>query len=319
MTGKLERMLGSEGPQGDGLEIGPLTSPLVRKPEHRVRYVDYAPTEVVRANQFDPAVRVEDIVEIDLIWGGEPLLALNGGPVDYVVASHVIEHVPDLIGWLQELGEVLRPGGVLGLAVPDKRFTFDALRQTTVLAEAVEAWLLAARRPSLRQIFDAASLGVAVDQAQVWAGDFDPAARRDEVLGRLAPALGLARRLAAEPSYRDAHCWVFTPGSFLDLLEELAALQLLPFRLDAFFATEPGAAEFHARLVRAAPDDPQVRASLAVARAGLAVAEPAEPEPEPEPVAGELDELRRQLRAIEASHSWRLTAPLRALRRTLGG
>jgi SAM-dependent methyltransferase len=336
MANKLERMLGTAGPQGAGLEIGALNAPMVRKPEHRVRYVDYATTEVIKANQRDPVVKVEEIVEVDLVWGGEPLLNLAGDPVDYVVASHVIEHVPDLIGWLQEIGQALRPGGVLGLAIPDKRFTFDALRHNSVLAEAVEAWLAGCRRPSPRQIFDAASLGVAVDAAQVWAGDFEPAARRDEVMGRLKPALGLARSVAESSEYRDAHCWVFTPESFLDLADELAVLELLPFRIEDFFPTDAGAAEFHARLVKTAPDAAEVRASIAAAREALAAAAPPGPgpaPPEPAPPApppveilaaetvaadtAELDRLRRALDEITASTSWKLTAPLRALRRTL--
>ena len=115
-----------------GLEIGALHKPLVSRQASDVRYVDYATTEELRANQFDPAVTLSDIVEVDIVWGGQPLPQLVGEPVDYVVASHVIEHVPDLIGWLHELHGVLKPGGVLGLAFPDKRFTFDRLRHDTV-------------------------------------------------------------------------------------------------------------------------------------------------------------------------------------------
>jgi SAM-dependent methyltransferase len=318
---KLERLLGTTEPRGTGLEIGPLSAPLVRKPAHDVRYVDYATTEVVKANQFDPSVKVDDIVEVDLVWGGAPLAVLAGAPVDYVVASHVIEHVPDLIGWLLELADVLRPGGVLGLAVPDKRFTFDALRKTSVLAEAVEAWLAGLRQPSPRQIFDAASLGVAVDAADVWGAAFQPAARRDEVLSRLRPALDQVRRLAAEPQYTDAHCWVFTPESFLDLAEEFSVLALFPFRIDAFYPTEQGAAEFHVRLVRAAPDAPEIRDAIAAARGTLGAAQAA-PAPTARPdhdaaLAAQVERLSAALDEIRTSRSWKLTAPLRALRRGL--
>ena len=40
--------------------------------------------------------------------GAWPPALGDRGPVGYVVASHVIEHVPDLVGWLGELAEVLR-------------------------------------------------------------------------------------------------------------------------------------------------------------------------------------------------------------------
>jgi hypothetical protein len=314
VTSKLERMLGTARPLGFCLEIGARDAPLLHKGAHDVAYVDYAPTDVLKANQTDPVVRVDRIVDVDVVWGDRPLAESAGRPVDYVVASHVVEHVPDLIGWLLELSEALRPGGVLGLAVPDKRFTFDVLRQETVLAEVVEAYLLRRRQPSLRQVFDAASLGLAVDTAEVWAGRFVAAARRAEVLARLQPALGLARSLCVAPRYNDAHCWVFTPASLLRLMEEIAVLGLFPYRVEAFFPTEPGELEFQVRLVRAArADAPEIRSSIAAAQALISSAAPVATAEDA--VTAEAESLRRQLGAVLASKSWRLTAPLRALRR----
>ena len=122
------RMLGSIAlADSTGLEIGALHSPLVRRHESQIRYVDYASTAVLRENfrhPGDPA----DIVEVDIVWGGRTLRECLDAPVDYILASHVIEHVPDLIGWLLELREALKPGKVLGLAIPDRRHTFDIRR-----------------------------------------------------------------------------------------------------------------------------------------------------------------------------------------------
>jgi SAM-dependent methyltransferase len=340
---RLERMLGADGARGRGLEIGALHAPLLRRPEHDVRYVDYAATEVVRANQFDPAIDPAAIVEVDIVWGGAPLHEAVGEPVDYIAASHVIEHVPDLIGWLLELHRALRPGGRLGLAVPDKRFTFDALRHDSTLAEAVEAYLLGYRRPSLRQVFDVAAQGIAVDGAEVWNGRFQPEARRAEVLERIPGAFALAQSLARAPRYNDAHCWVFTPASFLDLLEEFAALGLFPFAVEAFHPTLEGAGEFQVRL-RALPDGAEGEARGAIERAREALADaPAPParggegkelqaaldaanaeaarlraalaasRETAEALAGQAREAAAALEAVRASTSWRDTAPLRTL------
>ena len=40
-----------------------------------------------------------------------------------------------MIGWLQEIASVMKAGGILSLAVPDKRFTFDRERETTTLEQ----------------------------------------------------------------------------------------------------------------------------------------------------------------------------------------
>ena len=313
MASRLELMLGTDHPEGFGLEIGALDSPLLRRPQQDVLYVDYAPTEVIKANQFDSAVRLDEIVNVDVVWGERPLAECVGRPVDYVVASHVIEHVPDLIGWLAEIADTLRPGGRFGLAVPDKRFTFDALRRETTLAEVVEAHVLGFRRPSLRQVFDVASLGVAVDASEVWSGRFDARARRPEVLARLRPALGLVQELRDRPQYRDAHCWVFTPPGFVDLLEELAALDLLPFELETLRPTETGAAEFYVQF-RKPMAKCSVSESIRRGRNDLGMDRRFGSEPTP---SDEVGSLRAELERIHASTSWRITAPLRALRRLI--
>ena len=305
-------MLGPEGVRGSGLEIGALHAPILKRPEYDVLYVDYATTDELRANQFDPAIDPGAIVEVDIVWGDKPLVEATGRTVDYIAASHVIEHVPDLIGWLQELRAVLKPGGLLGLAVPDKRFTFDALRKESTLAEAVEAHVSGYRRPSLRQVFDVASLGVAVDSAKVWRGEFAPAAARAEVLGRIGSATTLIRKLHREPRYQDAHCWVFTPASFLDLIEELAVLELFPFRVQAFHPTALGGSEFYVRLA-ALPAGRANEAAASIRAARQTLVGAAQP---PGPDA-ETARLRANLEAVYASTSWRLTAPLRAMRRML--
>ncbi len=309
MTGKRVHLLGSVPiDTAPGLEIGPLTSPMVLKREGPIRYVDYLPTAALRASQRDPSVVLDDIVEVDIVWGERPLRELAGGQVAYVLASHVAEHVPDLIGWLLELHEVLLPGGTLGLAIPDRRFTFDVWRRESSLAEIVEAYLLRYRQPSVRQVFEAASLAAPVDAAAAWQSD--PRAGNAPP-DKLAAAFALARNLVAEPRYVDAHCWVFTPASFLDTAEALFRLGLFPFAIALFRPTEPGQLEFLVRLTAGA-EPAEAAASFAEARRVLAAA----PAPgEAGTLARENAALREALRVTRASTSWRITAPLRAVGR----
>ena len=140
-----------------GLEVGPLMNPIFTQEMGNVRYVDYATTEELRAKYADdPNVDVNMIVYVDYVWGDNRLQDLVGkdAPFDYIIASHVIEHVPDFIGWLKEVNAVLKAGGILSLVIQDKRFCFDYFRQQTTAADVLEAFLRKSRKPSPKQIYD---------------------------------------------------------------------------------------------------------------------------------------------------------------------
>lgn len=72
---------------------------------------------------------------VDLVAPGHDL-PLPDKSVDFVLASHVIEHVPDPIGGLLEWSRVARR--YLFLVVPHRDRTFDRDRPLTPLAELVE-------------------------------------------------------------------------------------------------------------------------------------------------------------------------------------
>jgi SAM-dependent methyltransferase len=287
-----------------GLEIGALHQPVVRRSDGDVRYVDHTDAANLRLQAYPEPIDLDAIVEVDIVWAAEPLAQAVGDPVDYIVASHVIEHVPDLVGWLHDLAGVLKRGGVLSLVVPDKRFTFDLRRNPSTIGEVAEAYLSGYRQPSIRQTFDHCFSAVVVDPRQAWDRDLSGDALA-KIVGddvALPLAWNQAKALVREPRYIDSHCWVFTPQSFLGLLDLLAQLQLLPFKVASFTETERGEIEFFVQLRPADPAAVQdIRASIARFVA-------------PEPNRGE-----QRLQAVEASVSWRLTAPLRALRRRLTG
>ena len=263
-----------------GLEIGAQHAPLVAKSESDVRYVDYATTDEIRAGWTKSHVVDPDaLVAVDIVWGVTPLRDTVPAPVDYIIASHVIEHVPDLVGWLAELRAALKDDGVVCLAIPDRRFTFDLFRTETVLSEGSEAHLMGHRRPTVRQVFDALSRTRPNNHTEAW--ESEPKARLAPIPEKLRRAYDTARDLAANPRYFDTHCWVFTPRSFLDICEGLHALGLMPFRIAHFGPTPRGELEFYARLAPVSTSN-EIAASLADARRSLAAA----PVPPGETVAG---------------------------------
>jgi glycosyltransferase involved in cell wall biosynthesis/SAM-dependent methyltransferase len=121
--------------QGEGIEIGALHSPLQVPESAKVRYVD-------RLSVFDlrmqyPELNELPLVEVDIIDDGEVLGTVADASVDFVIANHMIEHCQNPIASLQNYLRVVKPGGVIYLAIPDKRYTFDRDRPVTSLEHLV--------------------------------------------------------------------------------------------------------------------------------------------------------------------------------------
>ncbi len=60
--------------------------------------------------------------------------------------------------------------------IPDKRFTFDFLRQSRALADVLNAYLVRARRPLAHEILDFTLNCASVDLKAAWDGRIEPRA-----------------------------------------------------------------------------------------------------------------------------------------------
>lgn len=299
-----------------GLEIGALNRPIITRAMGPVEYIDRASRADLAAWYADPIHNIDpaDLVEVDHIWGEQSLLECVGGQrvYDYLITSHVIEHVPDVFGWLGEIASVLKDGGLGLFVVPDKRFTFDQDRRPSVSGDFVDAYVRRLRRPDTRQIFNHYH-----DTRHIGAAPPD-----DAEATRLArELLDMCRRVEASGEYIDSHCWVFTPRTMLQALDLANRMGVLPFEIAALSATEPGTIEFFLAL-RRLPDslDPQAqRAAFVASRDALVLPDEADvPQDDPgrlhaEALVREAEAALARARAIENSTIWRLTAPLRRL------
>ncbi len=222
-----------------GLEIGPLYRPRVA-PAYDVRYVDHYSTEELRVGYAVNSVAspfIDDIVEVDYVLRDGATVASateKDAPFDYVVASHVIEHVVDPISWLRDIGEILAPGGVISLVVPDKRFCFDVNRDLTSPQDWIDWYLRRLEVPSLAQLFDffahVTTLNGTVDTARLWAGPIDYSdVHRSDVADPDSDALAACIKHQETGEYKDIHAGVYTPESFLGLLRLAMKLELLNF------------------------------------------------------------------------------------------
>jgi hypothetical protein len=199
-------------------------------------------------------VVTEEIAEVDYSLQGpdgliRPLPEVVGddAPFDWVVASHVIEHVPDLIGWLAEIAEVISDGGQLVLMIPDRRFSFDARRPQTTIGQILQAHTMADTVPSERAVFDHFRSYVDVPTPDLWAGasgDSYP------LVFTLEKAREMRDLAVGQGQYVDSHVWMFTPSVFVEQVVELGNLGLCDFIVSQVVPTRHNEVEFYASLER---------------------------------------------------------------------
>lgn len=111
---------------GSGLEVAAADKPLRLGARARVTYVDRlwpAALALVR-----PDVAAGKLVPVGLLDDCERLGRVPDGSQDFVVANRFLTHCDDPLGAVANFVRVLKDGGALLLAVPDRRWTPDRCR-----------------------------------------------------------------------------------------------------------------------------------------------------------------------------------------------
>jgi len=168
-----QRLLSTIDRNGNGVEISPGDDPVAPK-----------------AEGFNVHA-VEDLAEVT----GRP------NHYDWIIASHVIEHMPDLIAFLGDCDAILNDRGVLSLMIADKRHAFERARPISGIAAVIDA----------------------------------------HVAGQKAPSQGaLAEHRLYAAGHQDVHTWCFVPHAFRLLVEDLHLLGYTRLREVGFHPTERG-------------------------------------------------------------------------------
>ena len=240
LLSRREKALKMVNPNGLGLEIGPSHNPIApKKLGFNVHILDHSNAEGLCAKYRGHGVNLENIEKVDFVWGGEPLCELIGREkcYDWIIASHVIEHTPDLVAFLVDCEKLLKDDGVLSLIIPDKRYCFDYIHAQTSTGELLDAYDQKRKHPTPGKVFDHFAGATKLNGKIAW----DSSTRGTiEFVHTFSEAIEYWRRASArqEPrEYIDVHNWRFTPASFRAILFDLQALGLIHFDVKMEFDT----------------------------------------------------------------------------------
>jgi len=251
--------------QSRGIEIGPGYRPTFPKSQgYQISVVDHCDTDALRAKyQADgnvPSQLVEQIESVDAVWTGGSYVSTPGLPpeADYVVACHVIEHAVDIAGFLLDCSSLLKPGGFLLLAIPERRCVLDYYRPSTTLGDV----LLAHLNPSaydLKSEMDEVWYGALYSNSGAWTCEHlalcvskdqypEPQHPVEQAGGIWRKKYQNYKNISAMPvgKYRDAHRWVLDEINFQEIVAFLRAYAGLNLAIE----TMPGTygCEFYAVL-----------------------------------------------------------------------
>lgn len=142
--------------RGQGVEIGPGHAPFPVPSGVSVRYLDR--WEPVENSALFPELgdqpgfpRPDIVANLDV----DRLSALRDASQDFVIASHILEHLANPLAMLVDVHRVLKPGGLLVLILPDRRVTFDSERSPTSLEHLADEYRRDVREVSDEHVIEA--------------------------------------------------------------------------------------------------------------------------------------------------------------------
>ncbi len=288
-----------------GLELGPNGRPTLFKAETDIYYLDWKNRQQLVAECAYPD-QVDSIPEIDYVVSSNNYQEVVRGTFNHVIANHVLEHVPNLIQWLINIAALLDPGGILFLALPDKKFTFDKFRPNTRLSHI------------LAEFYDGTS---------VITNDHFLEAEIFYDLGFLGQPMVVSERLnrarleamLARGPHIGYHCHIFDSETVLDtIFKPIFWMGYVDFDIVDFV---PAKLERGAEMLivcrKTAPRQPDATLDLPTFYR-TDFEPPSSSAGEDHPPSEDIEGLRQRValleyekRALLASHSWRITRPFR--------
>ena len=223
---------------GIGLEIGASYSPVApKKHGFRVEVLDHADSKTLKEKYMEQGVDISNIEEVDYIWTGQPLheLTKKENYFDWIIASHVIEHTPDLVSFLSQCETMLKPNGVLCLAVPDHRYCFDIYRPASTPGDVIQAYIEKRKKHTFGAIWDHFSMITKKGDLVSWHKGYQGG--YELIHPNIADARSMLSKAQETSEYIDVHNWKFTPSSFKLILNDISILGFTSLSINSFFDT----------------------------------------------------------------------------------
>lgn len=233
------------------LEIGPLNRPITTKSEFpNCFYCDIRSTEEIKAlytgnNYLETTgitIDVNTIIDIDYVLKENYQKTFGEeDKFDYVIASHVLEHIEDIIDFFNDITSVLKIGGKLCVVYPDKRYCFDHFRESASFRDAYDVYKRGYAETA-RMILDFLSTSIDENAEVVYwsANNLQSLLPKNDI----AHSICMYQKTLNGEKMDDVHFWPFTDYTFLKFLYDCVRADLISFTCIKFFPTKENSQQF---------------------------------------------------------------------------
>ena len=238
-------------PESRILEIGPLNRPIATKEKYpNVYYCDIRATEEIKelytGNDYLKStgitIDIDTIVNVDYVVSGSYQETFMGiEKFDYIIVSHVMEHMEDIIGFLQDIYKIMSSEGKLCIIYPDKRYCFDHFRVEASFRDAYDVFARGIQEVSRMTLDFFYNVVDENDAVRYW---------DDQSLADLFPyvSMNLAKKnyelSLQKKKIPDVHYWHFSDRGFLKFLYDCLRAELISYSCKKFVATQVNSQQF---------------------------------------------------------------------------
>lgn len=209
--------------RGSILEIGPFNNPLLSG--SNVEYFDVLTTDQLKERAKDLGFPCDGVPNINFVARDGSLGSIEK-KFDVVISSHNLEHQPDLIAHLNEVGAKLNENGVFALIVPNARYCFDANLPLSKISEMINAHCDKRKMHTIGSVIEHLALTTHNDSVRHWR---ERASYQYEPIDSERVMKALKRFHDGGGKYIDVHAWQFDPMSLSDILSCLISISYIDF------------------------------------------------------------------------------------------
>jgi len=230
--------------------------------------------------------------------------------------------------FFQDISNIINPQGKVCLSIPDKRYCFDHFRIPTSFAECYDIYIRRINNSPLRILDYFAS--TTINDSTYWWKETNNFEHLPKSRNKFYAAKDNYMK-ALNGEFIDGHFSVFTPETFLLLVYYMICYNLFPFKCVEFQKTETNSSEFNCVfelephiLIEDSIENKKEKENIINlliknpdSDCSMIILENLNLKDELQKSNNDLEITRNDLQAVLSSKSWKITEPLRKIKKSL--